>query len=94
MYKDILNYLGCLLSLLASITFTDSSWSGTNVSLWTPFTDNGKCTTLKFNLKSCTNICTEHLLKNKKLIKKNLSILAVQIQLVIGGGVDMQVVGC
>lgn len=56
MYKEILNYLGCPLSLPASITFTHSSRSGTKASLWTPFTDNATCAVLKLNLKSCTNM--------------------------------------
>lgn len=56
MYKEILNYLVCLLSLPASITITHSSRSGTKASLWTPFTDNAKCTAFKLNLKSCTNM--------------------------------------
>lgn len=76
MYKEILNYLGCLIYLPGSITFTHSSRSGMKASLWTPFTDNAKCTANKLNLKACT-ICSftekpQMVLKEKKKVLSSL----------------------
>lgn len=90
MYKQILNYLGRLISLPTSINFTYTSRSGTKASVWTPFTDNAKCTALKLNLKSCTNILPPCAPANSR--KKVLSVLADQP--VIRDNVKSQVIRC
>lgn len=71
MYKEILNYLGCYFLFLHPSPSHTQAGLALKPLLWTPFTDNAKCTALKSNLKSCTNMST---LKWKEMKKKSFCL--------------------